>query len=290
MYGRILVACLALIVGCTEPPDVPGPGSTTKPTSLSQAFDETTTGTIAGRVTWEGDAPTSKEFVVRSIANNPSLFQKPARFTTPRVPRIDPKSSGVGGVIVFLKAVDPRKARPWDHAKVSVEFQNRQILVSQGDVQSHVGFVRVGGVIDIGNCDAEYHVLRARGAAFFATPLVGTNMPHERVLSSPGIVDFTCGAGYFWLSAHLFVVEHPYYTRTDSDGRFTLDRVPSGEYEVVCWMPNWRVDRAERDAETADVVRWFWAPPNEQARSVRVESAKTSEVAFRWNAQVFGVE
>jgi hypothetical protein len=287
MHGRILIACLTLIVGCTEPPDAPGPDSTTKATSLSQAFDETTTGTIAGRVTWEGVAPTSKEFMVRSIANNPSLYQKPARFTTPRVPRIDPRSSGVGGAVVYLKAVDPRKSRPWNHAKVSVEFQDRHIHVRQGDVQANVGFVCVGGAIDIVNRDKEYHVLRARGAAFFATPLVEANQPQERVLTSPGIVDFTCGAGYFWLSAHVFVVEHPYYTRTDAEGRFTLDRVPPGDYEVVCWMPNWRVDRAERDGETADVARWCWAAPKEQSKSVRVESAGTSEVVYRWNVQAF---
>ena len=30
--------------------------------------------------------------------------------------------------------------------------------------------------------------------------------------------------------------DHPYYALTDANGRFSFDRVPMGEVEVVVWM------------------------------------------------------
>jgi hypothetical protein len=283
MHGRILLVAALLIAGCTDETAPPtAPRESTSP--LARSFDPATTGVIDGRVVWEGDLPVAQEFVVRSIAYNPRLYERPARFTTPNLPIVDAKTRGVADAVVFLKNVDPRRARPWDHAGVRVEFRERQLSIQQGDLRSHVGFVQKGATISVVNCDKEYHLLRGRGAAFFALPLVETNQTHERKLARPGIVDLTCGVGYYWLSAHVFVTEHPYYARTDAQGRFKLERVPNGVYEIVCWLPNWRVLRAERDPETADVARWIWAEPPEWTRSVRVEAGQGSEVHFRIDA------
>jgi hypothetical protein len=283
MHGRILLVAALLIAGCTDetaPPTAPRESAST----LARSFDPATTGVIEGRVVWEGDLPVAQEFVVRSIAYNPRLYERPARFTTPNLPIVDAKTGGVADAVIFLKNVDPRRARPWDHAGVRVEFRERQLSIQQGDLRSHVGFVQKGATISVVNCDKEYHLLRGRGDAFFALPLVEANKMHERKLTKSGIVDLTCGVGYYWLSSHLFVTEHPYYVRTDAEGRFKLERVPNGEYEIVCWLPNWRVLRAERDPETADVARWIWADPLEWTRSVRVEAGQGSEVHFRIDA------
>src|SRR6185369_13034566 len=95
--------------------------------------------------------------------------------------------------------------------------------------------------------------------AYFALPLIEANKMHERTLNQKGLVDLTCGAGYYWLHAHLFVADHPYYTCTDGEGRFTLDQVPAGAYEVVCWLPSCHLLRKEIDPETAITARLAWA-------------------------------
>jgi hypothetical protein len=223
----------------------------------------------------------AKETVERIIAYNPKLHLNPARFTTPHFPIVNAKNRGVVGVVVFIKDMEPRRSKPWDHAKVRVEFHERRLLAQQGDV----GFVRRGDSVEIANRDKEYHLLRARGAAFFAMPLSGSDKIHQRVLAESGVVDLTCAAGYYWLHAHLFVTEHPYFVRTDSDGRFVIDQVPSGEYEVVCWLPNWRVERVERDPEVADVARWIWAAPRTQTKRIVVESGTKGEMNYTWNNQ-----
>jgi hypothetical protein len=225
----------------------------------------------------------AKETTVRAIAYNPSLYQKPAKFTTPHVPAVHSKTGGVANAVVYLKHVEPSKSKPWDHANVHIEFDERQLRIQQGDAQTNVGFVKRGSNVEVVNRDADFHLLRARGSAFFAMPLVEANKVHRRVLDKTGLVDLTCAAGYYWLQAHLFVAEHPYYARTDAEGRFKLDRVPAGTYEVICWLPSWHVEREERDPETADVARWIWAAPKEQTQTVRVQVAKTSEMIYRWN-------
>lgn len=285
MQGRILLIGLAFLVGCAECPEPTPSKPDQQRIPLAQAFDAAATGTIQGRVVWDGDVPVAKETVERIIAYNPKLHQNPARFKTPHIPNVNAKTGGVADAIVFIKEIEPRRSKPWDHAKVRVEFHERQLRVQQGDARTGVGFVRRGDVVEIANRDKEYHLLRARGAAFLAIPLSGLEKTYQRVLPETGLVELTCAAGYYWLHAHLFVTDHPYFVRTDRDGRFVLDRVPAGEYEVVCWLPNWRVERVERDPEVADVARWIWATPRTQTKRIVVESGSKGELNYTWNNQ-----
>ena len=38
-----------------------------------------------------------------------------------------------------------------------------------------------------------------------------------------------------WMTAYLGVFAHPFFATTDPDGRYAIDRVPAGEYELVAW-------------------------------------------------------
>jgi hypothetical protein len=160
--------------------------------------------------------------------------------------------------------------------------------VHQGKRDSTIGFVKLGDAIEIVNRDADFHLLRARGAAFFAAPLQVPEQPSRRTLTKAGIGDLTSGAGYLWLHGHLFVAEHPYYVPTDAEGRFSLDHVPAGSYELVCWMPSWIVTRRERDPETGIMARLIWAEPKEQTQAVEVRAGGVVEVGYRWQAKMFG--
>jgi hypothetical protein len=191
------------------------------------------------------------------------------------------------GAVVFLRGIDPHAAKPWDHPGVRIEFKDRQLIVHQGKHISSVGFVPVGGEIAFVNSDADYQLLRARGAAFFAAPLQVLDHPSQRTLSKAGMVELTSGAGYYWLRGHLFVAEHPYYTRTDADGRFSLEQVPDGTYELICWMPSWVVTHREYDPEAGIMVRYIWAEPKEQVQAVTVRAGGAVEAEYRWDNKLF---
>jgi len=283
MHGRIAIfVFLNLAIGCIDTTAPVVPIADPPDANLAKDFDPTRTGTIEGRVVWEGDLPTATETIVRANAYNPYMHQKPARFRTPHVPIVHPKTHGIAGAVVYLKGIDLKRSKPWDHAKPHVMFQDRKLLIEQGDIRSGVGFVRRGAAIDISNRDDEYHRLLARGKAFFALPLIEPKQTHERILKHEGLVDLTCGMGCYWLNAHLFVAEHPYYTRTDAEGKFVLKDVPTGNYEIVCWLPSWRVERTERDPETATIARLAWHAPEERTQKVRVEAGRGSDITYRW--------
>jgi hypothetical protein len=290
MHGRIGIlgiACLSLLGGCSEARLPAPPKLKEQETALALSFDPATAGTIRGRIVWDGDAPAPEETLVRAIAYNPTFYKNPARFVTPHVPTVHPEHRGVGNAVVYLRGIDPRRSKKWDHANVRVEFHERQLLVQQGKQPTGLGFVRRGSAIEIVNRDTEYHNLHARGAAFFALPLIESNQAHERVLSQTGIVGLSCGAGYYWLHAHLFVAEHPYFTQTHADGQFAFEQVPAGKYEVVCWLPSWHVRRKEVDPETGIIARLAWAEPQEQVRPVQVLAGRTSEITYRWTRAMF---
>jgi hypothetical protein len=284
MHGRTWTIALGLLtlLGCTEPPEISLPS----PKPIASSFNPATAGAIHGRVVWDGDVPVAKPMLVKTNAFQPNLHKNPVHCTLPHYPQVH--NGGVMGAVVFLRGIDPHAAKPWDHPGVRIEFKDRELRVHQGKHVSSVGFVPVGGDIEFVNRDVDYHLLRARGAAFFAAPLQVSNQSSRRTLAKAGVVDLTSGAGYYWLHGHLFVAEHPYYAQTDADGRFRLEQVPAGTYELVCWMPSWVVTHREYDPEAGIMVRYIWAEPKEQMQTVAVRAGGGVDAEYRWDKKQFG--
>jgi hypothetical protein len=86
----------------------------------------------------------------------------------------------------------------------------------------------------------------------------------------------------------LFVDDHPYFTHSDAEGRFTLPQVPPGRYELVCWLPDWHEAFRERDAETALICRLTFCPPVEIVQPVQLASRQMQSVSIQVDASRFG--
>jgi hypothetical protein len=258
------------------------------PVSIGRDFDPATAGTIRGQVIWQGEIPKVKSYRAPLSPGNEHTGQTRRDWPNPNAPRIDPQTKAVAGAVVFLRGVDPQRARPWDHPPVSVELRDYQIRVCQGKHESTSGFVRRGDAIHMVSHQALFHSLQVRGAAFFARVFPDADVDCTRKLDQSGIVELTSGCGYFWMRGRLFVDEHPYYTHSDAEGKFTLSQVPPGRYELVCWLPDWHEASHELDAETALICRLSFRPPVEIVQTVELGEKQALTVPVRLPAERFG--
>lgn len=295
MHGFALfrIACclvllgVAVLCGC-DPSDAPPQTPADAMAEMGRDFDAATAGTIRGQVTWRGAIPEVPAYRSPLSPGNEHAGQPRRLWSNPNAPRIDPNSRGVAGAVVFLRSVDPRRARPWDHPPVRVELRDYRIHVCQGDSEDASGFVRRGEAIEMVSRQRIFHSLRARGVAFFARAFPDADRPCTQRLDRAGIVELSSGCGYFWLRGWLFVDDHPYYTHSDAEGRFTLTQVPPGRYELVCWLPDWHEASHERDAETAHLCRLTFRPPVEIVQLVQLAPRQTRTVALQLGAERFG--
>jgi hypothetical protein len=274
-----------LALGCGDARTQP-PAPATPDDGLASRFDPATAGTIKGTVAWSGELPAVKLFDVHfNPDSSPALREKLTR-DNPNAPAIGP-ARGVSGAVVFLRAVDPERSRPWNHPPVSVEIRGRQIHVLQGSTDSRVGFVRAGDAIDMVSREKECQSLHASGSAFFTLPFPDPDQPLSRSLTKPGVVELSSNSGLFWIRSYLFVVEHPYYARTDAEGNFLLTDVPAGEYELVAWLPSWKVKDHDRDPETGFISRVRFEPPVEVVHRIRVAAGEKVEQRFEFSLGTF---
>jgi hypothetical protein len=279
MHGcicRALVCCVLLlgVAGCDQlpPPAAETPRPSPEPVPVGP-FDAVNSGIIRGRVSWRGDVPTVPPLRVRSNPFYGGPLKEDRLPDNPNAPVVDRTSRGVGNAVVFLRGVDAAKARPWHHAPLRIEQRDAALHILQGDSDSRVGFVRQNGTVELVSKDPWLHMLRASGAAFFTLAFPDPEQPLTRRLTKKGIVELTSGCGYYWMRAYLFVDDHPYYARTDKRGRFVLEQVPPGRYQLVCWTPNWLKVGHERDPESGLIVRYFFRPPLQQEREIVVPPA-----------------
>lgn len=273
--------------GCEEPPSLPLVPIEPANPGIGTAFDPDNVGTIKGQVFWGGPIPEVKPFVAPVSANLEGHDRTLRSWANPHAPAIDPAGNGLAEAIVYLRGVDPHKARPWDHPSVRVESRQGQLNVYQGATVTRTGFLAPGDSIEMVSRETWLEFITGREAAYFSLPFPDPDQPITRRLDRPGRVELASGAGHYWMRAHLFVADHPYFARTDSKGRFTLSQVPTGEYEIVCWHPNWHVGDFERDLGTFYIFRMTYRPAVERCQSVRVEKGGTASATFTLSAKAF---
>jgi hypothetical protein len=282
----LLVPLLAT-VGCDDARPQTHEGLAPQTVEAGGGFDPTSAGAIRGQVVWDGEVPALAPLEVLPNPLAGELLQKRQFRPNPNVPLIEPRTKGVANAVVFLRGIEPYRGRHFDHLPVRVHQREGQFHIVQGDADSHFGFVARGADVEMVSQDRFFHSLHAGGAAFFTLTFPDSTVSRRRTLKEKGVVELTSAAGYFWMRAYLFVDAHPYYTRTDAEGRFVLPQVPPGSYEVVCWMPSWLKARHERDPESGFVARLFFEPPVERSQSLNLGPKETKEATFTLSAELF---
>jgi hypothetical protein len=230
-------------------------------------------GTIRGTVKWTGVVPTTvsltlnKDFEVCD-PNSQKKRDLERLLVSP--------NGGVANTVVFLKNVTQGKAMDLPEARQFLNQKNCRY-------EPHILLVPDDGTLRIKSSDHVLHTVHMSGAADYNLPFPFADQVVSRTMNREGLVDLRCNAGHVWMNAEILVVPHPYYAVTDADGRFELDDVPPGNYEIVAWHEGWKVvgQGSLYDVMTQTrVQRPIFSQPMTWSKNVTVTGNGTAEVQF----------
>lgn len=104
----------------------------------------------------------------------------------------------------------------------------------------YVTAIRVGTAVSFPNKDDILHnVYSFSKAKKFQLPLYKDEPPAPVVFDKPGVVILGCNI-HDWMVAYVYVLETPYFAKTDSSGRAELKGLPPGDYKVQVRHPRKR--------------------------------------------------
>lgn len=95
--------------------------------------------------------------------------------------------------------------------------------------------VLVGTTVDFPNGDPIYHnVFSLSSARPFDLGRYASGRSKSVRFDKPGIVRVFCDI-HSHMSAFILVFAHRFFAATDAEGRYAIENVPAGEYEIVAW-------------------------------------------------------
>ncbi|MEZ4340164.1 MAG: carboxypeptidase regulatory-like domain-containing protein [Sandaracinaceae bacterium] len=266
-----MVALLTL-TACSDDPN-PADRPSTHPTPPApivevpryQVVEVTETGTIRGNVRWRGEHPETPSIPVES---HPEICGA----TQPsRALRISER----GGVADVVVSIDARRGAALEAPESPPVIDNVGCRF-----EPHVSAVGAGWALIFRNSDELLHNVHGYAGddtvIDLGLPERGSEAP--RALEEPGVFRFVCDAGHGWQQAWIHAFDHPYFAKTDEDGRFLLRAVPPGQYTLRLWHEGWRIvgRRAGRPR---------WSNPVVLSRAVSVSSQQETVVDFELSEQ-----
>ena len=183
-------------------------------------------GTLKGHVKYDGKAPKKKKLrmdadpVCGSSHSSPVLSE-------------NFKMAGDGSMaeaLVYLKNVKYSGGVPSEPA----------VLDQKGCIYvPHVFGMVAGQELLIKNSDATLHNIHSMPKVNkefnFAMPKVVKEKKATFSKSEPDPFYIKCDV-HPWMKTWVLVSDHPYFAVTDAKGNFSIDGIPAGTYEVVCWQ------------------------------------------------------
>jgi plastocyanin len=138
----------------------------------------------------------------------------------------DKQAEDVGQAVIWLAT----KTRGPAAAPVRAE-----INTADKEFSPHVLVLPVGSTVTFPNHDPFNHnVFSLSEENPFDLGLYGRGEPKAVKFSRPGIVRIFCNV-HPQMSALVVVRDNPYYSQPSSDGSFTIDPVPAGQYTLHAW-------------------------------------------------------
>jgi len=222
-------------------------------------------GHLTGRLVFDGDLPKLKLKVTKGDAT----VRDPKCCAAQNVPDdslvVNPKNKGIAHAFVYLKKVSKAQIHPElvKSKKPTVEFDQKGC-----QFKPHAMVVRMDQRVVVLSDDPIPHNTHSfpilnKGENFIVSgnDRIGVTMP-AFVIKEPLPFEVRCDI-HGWMSARWLVVDHPYATVTDADGKFKLENMPEGDLNVTIWH--------ER-------VGYIKDPDGNKSFKVTISSDKTTEL------------
>jgi plastocyanin len=228
MHSRIVLAAVAATlagaIACgsgSEPPPAAAPAAA--------PVDPATAASITGRVVVQGTVPKPEPIVMEG---DPVCASGAAGAQMTEVIVVG-ADNGLENAFVYVKSGLGGRAFPPPATPVVLDQQGCRY-------HPHVAGVQVGQPLEILNSDDTLHNVHAV-AQFneefnLGQPMKG--MKSTRTFTKPEVmILFKCDV-HGWMNAYVGVVDHPYFAVSAGGGRFALNTLPPGTYEIEVWHEN----------------------------------------------------
>lgn len=181
-------------------------------------------GSITGVVLYQGKTPSPRK--IQIVKDHETCGKHP---TEVPVMKTD-KDGHVAEAVVYLANIESGKGWPADNPVPTIDQRTCEF-------EPHVQVVRARSEVEIVNSDPVAHNINAsqRIYTLFNILQPQQGMRAKQQLDRPGVVNLKCNV-HDWMQGYVHVMTHPYYAVTGSDGKFTIDNIPPGKYELAVWQ------------------------------------------------------
>ncbi|MFZ6657631.1 methylamine utilization protein [Undibacterium sp. TJN19] len=144
----------------------------------------------------------------------------------------DKNAQSVSNAVLFATPLDtptpPKKA-----GDTSIVAQENYAF------SPYLTVVRSGSLVRFPNKDNHEHHLKSFSPAKTFELRVNSKKeePAPILFDKTGEVALVCHF-HDWMRGFIYVVDTPYFTKTDASGNAVINNLPAGKYEVKAWAPN----------------------------------------------------
>tara|TARA_B100000131_G_C18094505_1_gene603485 strand:- start:1084 stop:1794 length:711 start_codon:yes stop_codon:yes gene_type:complete len=183
-------------------------------------------GTLKGHVKYDGKAPKKKRLRMDADPVCGSAHSSPVLSENFKMA----SDGSMAEALVYLKNVSYNGGIPSEPA----------VLDQKGCIYvPHVFGMVAGQELLIKNSDATLHNIHSMPKVNkefnFAMPKVVKKKKATFSKSEPSPFYIKCDV-HPWMKSWVLVSDHPYFAVTDEKGKFSIEGIPAGTYEVVCWQ------------------------------------------------------
>ena len=194
--------------------------------SMGLLFSSIDAGTLKGHVKYDGKAPKKKKLRMDADPVCGSSHSSPVLSENFKMA----SDGSMAEALVYLKNVKYSGGVPSEPT----------VLDQKGCIyMPHVFGMVAGQELLIKNSDATLHNIHSMPKVNkefnFAMPKVVKEKKATFSKSEPDPFYIKCDV-HPWMKTWVLVSDHPYFAVTDAKGNFSIEGIPAGTYEVVCWQ------------------------------------------------------